>query len=331
MDLAKYINQHLSGFFNPADLTGPLRYWDRQKVEAAALKIKKDLKPAQSKDHTKRIGMFLVDLQDTFCLQTCNQLYVPGTERMLQNFIPWFMRWSPSITKVWATADTHVLYQIFHKYVYRNPQGDWAKEMETMGISSPYRHIFDEMVAREYRNELQRQNQAPLMIWPAHSLLMEKGHTMVTSLFEAICLRDLILDDQTIFRTKGLSLFSEAYGAGSDNVIEVKVSGGPYQIGQEYPDLMDACDDVDIMFIAGVARDFCVDATLKQLYAKTAKKDPRFIKKLHVLSDATESVFPDGLKVAGVKVTPSTTDIYNEYRSMGINVLTMAEANQLFL
>lgn len=325
---------------NTSDLIrGVPYYWRQRLCEDIAQDVTMQYNPLPASNLQTRNGLFIVDVQDTFCKEMAAQLYVPGSEDMLERFLPWMGRNALAFSRVWSTIDSHVLMQIFHRYRYRHSQtGMWAEAMKPLPTGvAPYQDRFAEPIVRAYQDELARKGSAPLMIWNAHSLLGEKGNSLTTLLYEILAIRDLVLQDQTVMRPKGLSFNSEAYGALSDEVTEVTVNFGDGRgdvreiIGQSSPDLLEAVAEVDRMFVVGVAGDFCVKSTAHQLYKATQRKDPAAIKKMYIVSDATAYVFRDGVIPGIGKVLPSETEINDEYRKLGVNVVTMQEVETLLM
>lgn len=318
-------------------ISGLPYYWRQRLVEKIALEVVRTQQPQFASQYPTRNGIMLVDVQDTFCKKMAEQLYVPGAEEMLEKFAPWFARNCLGFSHAWATIDSHVLHQVFHKYRYTNlSTSEWPPEMQLLPIGlAPYSDYFAEPIVRAYQDQLARQGSAPLMIWNTHSLLGEHGHALTTLIFEIMALRDLILQDQSVMQPKGLSFNTEAYGVGSDEVTEVTINWndgrGPQKetIGQSNQNLLEAVQQVDRLFIVGVAGDFCVKSSILQIHKATIAKDPTAARKIFIVSDGTAFIYPDG-KIPGVgKIFDTEQEVYAKYAAMGMNVVSMAEAERL--
>jgi len=299
-----------------------------------------ELSPA-SQDDT-RIGLLLVDVQNTFCLPGF-ELYVGGRSgkgaiedniRLCQ----FIYRNLHRITHIIATMDTHVAMQIFHPVFWINDKGEHPTPANTIispqDIENGVWQVNPAVVpnfpdwdyeslqayALHYARHLDSTGKYPLMIWPYHGKLGSIGHALVSSIEEALFFHSIARNSQTQYEIKGNNPLTENY-----SVLRPEVTQDHHgnAIAQENRALIDQLLSLDQLLIAGQAKSHCVAWTVDDLLSEIQQQDPNLAQNLYLLEDCTSPVVVPGqldfteqadqafasFEQAGMKLVKSTEPI----------------------
>jgi nicotinamidase-related amidase len=254
-----------------------------------------------------RIGLILVDVQNTFCLPGF-ELFVGGRSgtgavddnRRLSAFI---YRNLHRITAIAPTMDTHQVIQIFHSAFLVDDQGRhpapytlitdedvesgrWGFNPEVaarLGLSAEDGQAF----LRHYTRALAAQGKYSLTVWPYHAMLGGIGHALVPAIEEAIFFHSLCRATQPAFQIKGNHPLTENYSALRPEVLE-----GPQGENISHPNrpLIQMLLDFDAVIIAGQAQSHCVAWTVDDLLAEIQATDPERARNVYLLEDCTSPV-----------------------------------------
>jgi nicotinamidase-related amidase len=281
-----------------------------------------------------RLALFLVDVQNTFCIPGY-ELFVGGRSgtgavednKRLCRFI---YRNLHSLTKIYATMDTHFAMQIFHPvwlvdeagnhpspYTLVNPQdiqeGRWKFNNaigELLGISPEYgqRHL------KHYVEELAERKKFELTIWPYHAMLGGIGHAIVSLIEEAIFFHTLARYSQPEYEIKGRNPLTEHYSALGPEVLE-----GPdgKALAAKNKQLVQIVKDFDAVIIAGQAKSHCVAWTVSDLLAGLGEHDPELARKVYLLEDCSSPVVVPG----GIDYTEAAEAEYQQFGAAGMNIV----------
>ena len=184
-------------------------------------------------DDKFKIGLVLVDAQNTFCLPDF-ELFVAGRSGMgavqdNQRLCEFIYRNLGVITHITLTMDTHRVIQIFHAIFLIDNQGNHPQPhtlvthqdilagrwrfnpaaAASLGIDpqAGQRHL------AYYTRALEEQGKYALTIWPYHAMLGGIGHALVSAVEEAVFFHTVARQTQADFVIKGQYANTESYSA----------------------------------------------------------------------------------------------------------------------
>lgn len=291
--------------------------------------------PPADQDET-RIGLLLVDVQNTFCLPGF-ELYVGGRSgngaiednvRLCQ----FIYRNLHRITQIIATMDTHVAMQIFHPIFWINDKGEHPTPANTIishqDIEQGVWKINPAVVpnfpgwdydslqayALHYARHLDSTGKYPLMIWPYHGKLGSIGHALVSSVEEALFFHSIARNSQTQYEIKGNNPLTENY-----SVLRPEVTQDHHgnAIAQENRALIEQLLNFDQLLIAGQAKSHCVAWTVDDLLSEIQKQDPNFAQNVYLLEDCTSPVVVPGQ----VDFTEQADQAFASFEQAGMNLV----------
>ncbi len=284
-------------------------------------------------DDKKKISLFLVDVQNTFCLPDF-ELYVGGRSgtgavddnRRLAEFI---YRNLGEITEISLTMDTHQTLQLFHAAFLIDEEGNHPPVYTMLSVDDirSKKWHFNPTLADEfeltpekgqellvhYAEELARKGKYAWAIWPYHAMLGGIGHALAPAIEEAIFFHGIARSTQAEFILKGDAPFSEHYSALSAEVLE-----GPDGeiLGERDMSLLDHLNDVDMLIIAGQAKSHCVASTVDDLLSGIQQVDPKLVEKVYLLEDCTSPVV-----VPGADFTDAANAAYAHFAKAGMKIV----------
>lgn len=281
-----------------------------------------------------RIALFLIDVQNTFCIPGY-ELFVGGRSgtgavddnKRLCRFI---YRNLHSLSKIYATMDTHFAMQIFHPVWLVDGEGNhpapytlvkqddirkgrWKFNTAIggmLGISPDYgqRHL------EYYVNELAEREKFDLTIWPYHAMLGGIGHAIVSSIEEAIFFHTLARYSQPEYEIKGRNPLTEHYSALGPEVIE---DPDGKALAVKNKELVQLLKDFDAVVIAGQAKSHCVAWTISDLLEDLKGQDSNLAHKVYLLEDCSSPVVVPG----AIDYTEGAQAEYQRFADAGMNVV----------
>jgi nicotinamidase-related amidase len=288
---------------------------------------------APAADDRFRLGLVLVDVQNTFCIPGF-ELFVAGRSgtgavddnRRLCEFL---YRNLDAVTQIVPTLDTHRATQIFHPLWLvdedgRHPapytlvssddveRGRWRFNPDagrTLGIDPGYgqRHLL------HYVRRLEEGGKYALTIWPYHAMLGGIGHALVSSVEEAVFFHTIARQSQPDFQEKGSNPLTEHY-----SVIGPEVTHGPdgEEIEPRDDALVERLLELDAVVIAGQAKSHCVAWTIADLLDST-RGEHRLAEKVYLLEDCTSAVCIPGV----VDYTDEADAAFARFAAAGMHVV----------
>ena len=133
-----------------------------------------------------------------------------------------------------------------------------------------------------YLEALEAGGRYPHVVWPEHCLIGTEGHAVHPKLMEALREweeRFALVD----FVTKGSNPWTEHFSAVQAEVPDPEDPGTQVNTA-----LVRTLEDADVVLLAGEASSHCLANTVRDIAAHFA--DPRWVKKLVLLEDATSPV-----------------------------------------
>jgi nicotinamidase-related amidase len=262
---------------------------------------------APSADDDFRIGLLLVDVQNTFCIPGF-ELFVGGRSGTgavddNQRLSAFIYRNLPRITTIAPTMDTHQAVQIFHSIFLVDDQGRHPEPYTLVSADDieAGRWRFNPAVAegiglpadagqrflRHYTRSLAAEDKYSLTIWPYHAMLGSIGHALVPSIDEAVFFHSMCRFAQPDFQIKGDNPLTENY-----SVLRPEVLRGPegQAVAGQNRGFVQTLLAFDALIVAGQAQSHCVAWTLDDLLTEIEATDPSQAGRVYLLEDCTSPV-----------------------------------------
>lgn len=251
----------------------------------------------------------LIDPQDDFVMRD-GKLPVKGAIFDIYRVIRLVYNHPEQIDQIVISLDQHLPNMIFFSTWWVGPDGSAPRPLTRITWDDVRRGRwmprFKKQWSRYYVKKL-----GEIWIWPFHCMLGTEGANVVSALAEAIAWHAAARNYNPIYILKGMIPESEFFGPFQ---CCVPVPGHPE--GNLNIKLLDEIACYKRIFIAGEAEDFCVREGLCQMIGYYERKNPKTIKKIHLLKDCTSLVFPEkrdeadkilaGMTEKGVKIINST-------------------------
>ncbi len=297
-----------------------------------------NLQPA--KDDKDKICLFLIDVQNTFCIPE-SELFVGGRSgrgavedniRLCQ----FIYRHLDVITDIYVTLDTHLAMQIFHPIFWvdqdgNHPQpltpisrqdieqGKWQINPRIISQLSAGNPDYLKRYVLHYTGELEKAGRFQLMIWPYHAMKGSVGHALVPAVEEALFFHSIARHSQTVFINKGEHPLTENYSIFAPEVLE-DFDGQP--VGKRNWQLFEKLIGYDRVIIAGQAKSHCVAWTVADLLAMIKKEDEKLAGKFYLLEDCTSPVVVPGV----VDFSEVADEVFAEFAQAGMHVIKSTDS-----
>ncbi len=291
---------------------------------ADAYRRKHEVRP--SSEDAVRIAAFGVDAQIGFCLPSAS-LFVPGAVEDTRRTLDWLYRNVDRITQLFFSLDTHRVFQIFHPAWWVDDDGHHPPPFTSITAKDVregrWRAIEHSAEALEYVSRLEATGKYVLTIWPYHTLLGGVSHALVPALMEATIFHSLLRSSQAHFETKGASAMTESYSVLSPEVREL----AGQSVGTFNAAFFEALMEFDRVYVFGQAKSHCVLATLRDMQQQIMQIDPKLMRKVYVLEDATSPVPPPALAPLPPALDfPRIADeAFAELRDAGMNLVKTSD------
>ena len=329
----------LPNHFNPT-LVGEVWRVPYQERAIDAKNWAKQHKIQPAAQDQSRIGLLLIDVQNTFCIPNF-ELFVGGNsgtgavddnvhlcEFIYQNL--------GTITQIIPTLDTHTAMQIFHPIFWINGsgehptpaattitpedilQGRWKVNPAVANSISLGEYQTLEKHAIHYVKQLTDAGKYPLTIWPYHSMLGGIGHALVSAVEEALFFHCIARNSQTRYEIKGNNPLTENY-----SILRPEVMSGADNkpIAHKNSSLIQALLEFDAVIIAGQAKSHCVAWTIADLLTEIQLKDPNLSKKIYLLEDCTSPVVVPGV----IDYTPQADEAFARFAAAGMHLVKSSQ------
>jgi len=307
--------------------------YQERAAEARAWAREHGLQPAVQ--DTRRIGLLLVDVQNTFCLPDF-ELFVSGrsgsgavgdAERICRFLYANLGR----ISQVVATLDTHAAAQIFHPLFWVDAQGEHPSphtQLSVADVESGRWRVNPALASRlplpegldlaayacHYVRSLAAAGKYALTVWPYHSMLGGIGHALVSAVEEAVFFHSVARAAPARFEVKGEGALTEHYSALRPEVM-ADAEGRP--VGSRNAALVDALLAFEALIIAGEAKSHCVAWTVEDLLAEIRAVDAALARRVYLLEDCASPVVVPGV----VDFTDAADSAYARFAEAGMHVV----------
>lgn len=257
-------------------------------AEAAEVYRKKHrVRPAA--EDKLRIAAFGIDAQIGFTSPGAS-LFVPGAVEDTERTIAWLYANLDKITQLHFSLDTHRVFQIFHPAWWIDDAGAHPAPFTPISLedvkSGKWKPVMHPVECLEYVKRLEASGKYVLTVWPYHTLLGGVSHALSPALMEASIFHSLVRSSQAHFETKGTHAMTENYSVLSPEVREL----GGQSVGTFNAAFFKMLMDFDRIYVFGQAKSHCVLSTLRDMQEHLAKTDPKLLRKIFILEDATSPV-----------------------------------------
>lgn len=272
-------------------------------------KKNKIISTAESDRKNPRIILCIIDNQIDFVSKKHGNLYVEGAEKDTDRIVRFIYRNLTKISHIICSLDTHYLFQPFHplnwiagdnptmhafgplKGQHYNP-GDCPDPFTQITLAMTKQDIW--APARkpqrqlEMLEKLENEKKKTLVVWPFHCFLGSIGHSLDSTLMEAIVFHSTAKNDQYDLTEKGMSQSGEHYG-----ILKSEVEFSDDSLTHLNLKMIQKWELADRVYFCGQAKSHCVNETLKQLTTHlTNNSKQTLLNKFYVLNDCMSSV-PD--------------------------------------
>jgi nicotinamidase-related amidase len=286
------------------------------------------------------LHLLLVDEQKDFCLPE-GTLYVGGRSgrgavedtRRLVEFV---YRNLAAITRITATLDTHLAFQIFFASFWVDREGRPLRPHRTVtarqvreGEARPSPAVAswlaagDEGWLREealhYCEALERAGKYQLYLWPPHCLVGGEGHALTGAVQEARLFHAFARGAQSWTEEKGQHPLTENYSVLRPEVL-TRRDGKP--MAEKNTPLVERLLASGALAVAGQASSHCVKSTVEDLLEEIRARDPRLASRVYLLVDCMSPVaVPDGKGGFLADFTPQAEEALQRFAAAGMHLV----------
>ena len=329
MIFANHDDVLIPNFFEPDKVKEIYRVpYQKRSLEAEAWAIEHNIKPA-SQD-TKKVGLLLIDVQNTFCIPDF-ELFVNGAVEDNVRLCRFIYRNLEFITEIIPTMDSHTAMQIFHPIFWLNEAGEHptpasiiSYEDVRQGIWKVNLNLADSLTngdrdelkkhALYYVKKLSEDGKYPLTIWAYHSMLGGIGHALVSAIEEAVFFHSIARKSKTNFELKGSNPLTENYSVLSPEVV---YSADGKFIANKNTSLIEKLLNFDAVIIAGQAKSHCVAWTIDNLLTEIKNINADLAKKIYLLEDCMSPVVIPEV----IDFTPQADAAFQKFADAGMNLI----------
>jgi nicotinamidase-related amidase len=285
--------------------------YEERAAEAAGWAREHAVAPAR--DDTPRVGLLLVDCQNTFCTPGF-ELFVPGAPDDNQRLCEFVYRNLAAITQIVPTLDTHHAFQVFHASWLVDAEGRHPAPYTVVSVQDVEGGVWsaadpaEQERLLEYVRALEAGGRYRLTVWPYHAMLGGIGHALVSAVEEAVFFHAIAREISPAFQVKGDDPQTEAYSA-----------LGPEVGGRRNDELVDLLRSFDRVVLAGQAKSHCVAWTVEDLLQDVPAE------RLYLLEDCMSPVVVPG----AVDFTAEADAAVASFAERGVNVVRSTDAGWL--
>jgi nicotinamidase-related amidase len=283
----------------------------------------------------RRVGLILVDVQNTFCLPEF-ELFVAGRDGRgavddSARTCAFIYRNLGRLTEIAATLDTHAAAQIFHPVFWVDREGRHPEPHTVISVEDVESGRFEPnpalakslgldpgfdigAYARHYVRTLHDVAKYPLIVWPYHAMVGGIGHALVPAIEEACFFHGVARQTRTRYEIKGSHPLTEHYSVLRPEVLEDQ---NGRSVGERNLKLIKALLQYDALVVAGQAKSHCVAWTVGDLLAEIMKHDPALARKVYLLEDCTSPVVVPGV----VDFTDPANTIFARFAEAGMRLV----------
>ena len=269
------------------------------------------IKPARQ--DAQIVELLIIDAQKDFCLPE-GTLFVAGpsgrgavedSERIAV-FLYHALKY---ITRITLTLDSHYPLQIFFNSFWHDHNHHPPAPFTTISSEDIQNHIYDvnpivanllpdqspqhaldwaRQQALYYTQQLEKNRQYNLTIWPYHTLVGNSGHALVGIIEEATLFHSLTRQITPQIILKGENPWSEHYSAFGPEVLQYWTDTTP-SLQKNTPLIKRLLKSDKIIFV-GQASSHCLRSSVDDLLYEMRQNNPKDIEKVYIVADCTSPV-----------------------------------------
>lgn len=264
-----------------------------------------------------RHALLLIDFQVDFCHEK-GSLAVPGAIDDLRRTIEFLYGHIGEIATLYASLDTHHVFQIFHPNWWKDEAGEPPPPFTEITVadirSGKWLPARQKEWSIRYVGELERGGRQSLVVWPYHALLGSIGHALDPTLMEAALYHSLVRHSPIRWISKGDITRTEHYSIFEPEVKMSEMTGGTISSS-----LLSELASFDRVYVAGEAKSHCVLASLRSI-VDMFPDQPKILNRFHLLTDCTSSVVHPEIDF-DAKVDATLA----EYAERGLNLVSSTD------
>ncbi len=260
-----------------------------------------------------KLHLLCIDPQNDFC-DPQGSLFVQGANEDMGRLATMVRRLKDKLDDIHVTLDSHRQVDVAHPIWWRDSSGAHPDPFTIISVSDvedgKWVTTMPSFQKRslQYLRELESGSRYPHCIWPPHCLIGSWGHNIFPPLFDALQKWEKERFATVDFVTKGSNIYTEHFSA-----VQAEVPDPEDPTTQLNTPFVQTLESADLILLAGEARSHCLANTVRDVV--TAFSDPKYVEKLHLLTDATSDVtgfenfgedFLKEMTVKGMKVTTTT-------------------------
>lgn len=261
-----------------------------------------------------KIHLVVIDPQNDFCDPDIGSLYVNGANQDMERVAALVDRIGDKLEDIHVTLDSHRIIDIAHPVWWRDSSGAHPDPFTIISASD----VADgkwvatkpslQKRSLQYLRDLEAAQRYPHCIWPPHCCIGSLGHNIYPALHEALQRWETAQFATVDYVTKGSNVFTEHFSA-----VRAEVPDPEDPTTQLNTGFIQTLETADIILLAGEARSHCLANTVRD--TADAFSDPKYIEKMHLLTDATSDVtgfeqlgkdFVAEMEQRGMKLTTTT-------------------------
>ena len=334
LSLAMLMQSHnnifeLNNVFDPNKVAEIYRVPYQLRAKEAEIWAQKNQIQSSAKD-SKKVGLLLIDIQNTFCIPDF-ELFVNGAVEDNIRLCEFIYRNMGTISEIISTMDSHTAMQIFHPIFWIDKTGEHPAPGTIISYAEVQQKVWRvnleladsltngdveqlERHALYYVKKLSEDDKYPLTVWTYHSMLGGIGHALVSAVEEAVFFHSIARKSQTSFELKGSNPLTENYSVLSPEVID---SADGRSIASKNNNLIGKLLSFDMLIIAGQAKSHCVAWTIDNLLTEIKNSDASLAKKIYLLEDCMSPVVIPNV----IDFTSQADAAFEKFANAGMNVV----------
>lgn len=214
------------------------------------------------------------------------------------------------ISKIAFSIDTHQPFQIFHPCWWIDDKGENPAPFTVISLDDlnkgKWKAIINPIWSREYVENLEKQGNYQLCIWPYHCIQGTFGHALENQFSNMVYFHSVAKKSVATRMVKGYDPNTEMYGI-------LKAEYDPQN--KVNIDFLNKVKEYDLIVIAGEAKSHCVKRSIEQIL-EHYQDDLEMTSKIYILEDCmssisgyedqTETVFEEFKQKYNVKIKRTT-------------------------